>query len=92
MVTKRGERTLALAPIVLRLSFHDAFLHFGVCEVLDTVRSQRHLAPLWCQKGERTLALAPIVRKLSFHDAFLHYGVCEVLDTARSLRRLAPLW
>ena len=33
----KGESMLALAPIVRRLSLHDAFLHFGVCEVLDPV-------------------------------------------------------
>ena len=82
---------MALAPIVRRLSFHAALLHFGDCEELGPVRSQRLLAPLWCQKGARTLALAPVVRRLSFRDAFLHLGVCEVLDTVRSQRLIAPL-
>ena len=32
----KGTRPIALVPIVQRSSFHNAFLHFGGCEVLDT--------------------------------------------------------
>ena len=40
-------RLFTLVPLVRRLFSHDAFLHFGDCEVLDTVGSHRQLAPLW---------------------------------------------